>query len=321
MPFAAQTQLDDPNDPNKKNQGGGVNVSGQSSSFSTNVPGQEQSDSAKPQKGSGQYTNIQSYLDANKGQADQMGQKITQDVSAKADTATQKLNDFQAQAPKVDAYDPNAVLSKATTASDAEKASYKNYRQTGGYSGPQTVDQAQGYGDTMAAAQGASQAIKNAGSEAGQQQLLQQSYARPSYSAGENRLDQALLQNSAGSRSNIEGLTQKYSGLDQMISGANQKVGEAIQSANAQAMANKNAFAPAETSARKALLDPIQARAQQMNIDNPQFASRVAEDASDNVLSDETLKALGLNEGDSILDLNLQKYVNPNQTQVGLCLF
>ena len=64
MPFAAPTKLED--DPTKKNQNGGVNISGQSSTFATNVPGQEGSSPSKDAKSSGQYSNIQSYLDANK---------------------------------------------------------------------------------------------------------------------------------------------------------------------------------------------------------------------------------------------------------------
>lgn len=316
MPFAAPTNFDD--DPNKKNQNGGVNISGQSTTFAANVPGQEGNSPSKDAKSSGQYSNIQSYLDANKSQADQMGQRITGDVSQKADDATQKIGAFETQAPKIDAYDPNAALGKVTILSDEEKTNYKTMKQTGGYTGPQTVDQVTGYGDMTKSAQAASQDVKNAGSETGQQQLLKQTYARPQYSAGENRLDQVLLQNSAGSKSNLEGLAQKYSGLDQMLSGAQQKVGEAVNSANTQALANKQAFNPAETKYRNDLINPIQQRADQTYQYNQLAGDRIKDDASDYILSDETLAALNLTPGQTIFDLNIGNYVTPDKAQVGM---
>lgn len=316
MPFAAPIQLDE-NDPNKKTQQGGVNISGQSTSFATNVPGQESGTSSKG-KGSGQYTNIQSYLDANKDQANQMGQKITSNVSAEADNATSKIQDFSSKAPTVQAYDPNAAIQKATALTDDEKAQYKEQKKTGGYTGPATVDGVSGYQDVQKAASSAAQNVQNAGTETGQQQLLKQTYARPQYSAGENRLDQALLQNSAGSRASLENLSQKYAGLDKMFSDASTSVGNSINAANAQALANRNAFAGAEKSAREALINPIQARADQLNTSNKDLVSRIQSDTSDEILSEETLKALGLNEGTRLFDMNIANYLNPDLTPVGL---
>ena len=320
MPFAAPTQMDDPNDPNKKTPGGAVNVSGQGTSFASNVPGQ---DSGPPgtsgsKQSSGQYSNIQSYLDANKSQGDQMGQKIAGNVANEGQDATQKINSFQSQAPKVDSYDPNSVINNINKATDADKAQYNQFKQTGGYTGPKTLDQVQGYGDTSKVAGQASQDAKFAGNESGQQQLLKQTYARPNYSAGENRLDQALLQGSEGSRSALEGISKKYSGLDQMFGGAQKQVGDAVNQANTQAQANQAAFNPAETQARQGLINPIQARADQMNKDNPALIDRYTNEANTDKFSDDTLKNLGLTAGQNIYDLNLGNYINPDKSQAGL---
>ena len=316
MPFAAPI-MDDENDPNKKSQQNGVNISGQSTSFATNVPGQEAGNSPKG-KGSGQYANIQSYLDANKDQADQMGQKITTNVAKEADDATAKVQDFSSKAPTAQAYDPNEAIKKATALSDQEKAQYKEVKKTGGYTGPATVDGVEGYQDVQKAASSAAQNVQNAGTETGQQQLLKQTYARPQYSAGENRLDQVLLQNSAGSRANLENLSQKYSGIDKMFNDASINVGNKINEATKVAAANKGAFASAEEAARKALLNPIQARAEQANATNKDYVKRIQEDAADEVLSEETLKALGLSEGTRLFDLNIGNYITPDLTQVGI---
>ena len=319
MPFAAPTQMDDPNDPNKKSSGSGVNISGSSASFASGIPGQESAPGSSDSKqNSGQYSNIQSYLDANKSQGDQMGQKIAGNVANEGQDATQKINSFQTQAPKVDSYDPNSVINNINKATDADKAQYNQFKQTGGYTGPKSLGEVQGYNDTSKAAGQASQDAKFAGNESGQQQLLKQTYARPNYSAGENRLDQALLQGSDGSRSALEGISKKYSGLDQMFGGAQKQVGDAVNQANTQAQANQAAFNPAETQARQGLINPIQARADQMNRDNTNLIDRYTNEATSDKFSEDTLKNLGLTAGQNIYDLNLGNYLNKDRSQASL---
>lgn len=317
MPYAAP-MIEDENDP-RKNPKGGINISGQSTTVSTNVPGQESAttEGAKP-RSSGQYTNIQSYLDANKQQGDQMGGRIAGDVEAKASDATQKIQDFESKAPTVGAYDPNEALGRATELSDAEKATYKKTRATGGYEGPSDISGMQGYQDVTKAGTEAAGLVKNIGTEQGQREVLKSTYQRPSYSAGENNLDQAILQGSEGSRTKLEGLSSKYSNLNDMLGGATTKVGDAINKANAQALANKQAFVPAETNAWDSLVNPAQQRAEQANLANPEIAKRIQDDLSDNILSDETLQRLGISTGSRIFDLNLRDYANPNLTQVGI---
>lgn len=317
MPFAAPTNFDE--EQKRKQQQGGVNVSGTSTSFASNVPGQEQpSGQSGQQKSSGQYSNIQSYLDANKTQADGMGQRIAGDISNKAEDASKKIQSFESSAPKVQAYDPNAAIQKATALSDDERLQYQQTKKTGGYTGPDSLEKAQGYQETMQAGQTAIQNVKDAGSETGQQQLLKQTYARPKYTAGENRLDQVLLQNSAGSRAGLENVRNKYSGLENMLSGATTKVGGAINDAKTQALSNKQSILSAEQAARKAIVDPLELRAKEANDKNPALIDRIINDASDETLSEETLAMLGLTEGEDIFSLDLKNYVNPDRTQVGI---
>lgn len=317
MPFAAPINVDDQDEQNK-NKSGGVNISGQSTTVSTGVPGQERAPSGERQKSSGQYANIQSYLDANKQQADQMGNKIADDVSSKADDATTKIHDYETKAPKVEAYDPNQAINKATSLTDQEKKTYQDTKATGGYTGPQTLEGVEGYDTANKAGTEAATAVKNAGTETGQRELLKNTYARPNYSAGENNLDQALLQGSAGSKSRLEQLGQQYSGLSSALDTANANVGNAVNSAITQAAANQKAFTPAEEAARKALLDPIQARADQANANNGAYIDRILGDAKDNVISDETLAALGLSPGQRIYNMDLSSYINQDRSQVGL---
>ena len=253
-----------------------------------------------------------------KSRGDELGQKISGSVSSKADDATQKISNFQAQAPTVASYDPNAVLRNVTQASDLDKSNYKTEKLTGGYTGPKTVDEVNGYGDTVKATQNAYQNVQNLGSEGGRQQLLAQNFGRPQYSEGQNKLDQTLLQNSAGSKTALENTYSKYSNLNQLLDTAQTSVGTAVNKSNTQALANKNAFIPAENQATKSLLDPIQARAAQMNQDNPALISRYTNEANQDKFSDDTLKNLGLTAGQNIYGLNLGSYITPDATQVGV---
>lgn len=316
MPYAAKPMLDDENQ--KQNEQNGVNISGGGgANFATGVPGQESS-GASNKRSSGQYANIQSYLDVNRDQADQMGGKIAADVGTKAEDAQNRINDFSSKAPTVQAYDPNEAINNAQSLTAEQKAQYQQNRNTGGYAGPATVDKVEGYGDTQSAASKAASAVKNAGTESGQQQLLKETYSKPSYSQGQNRLDQVLLQNSAGSKQALEGVTNKYADLDKLFSTAETNVGNAINSATTQANENKKAFIPAEQAAVKSLLDPIQQRAADANKNNSAYIDRILADASDLTLNEETLGALGLQEGQRVFGLNLNNYINQDRTQVGI---
>lgn len=315
MPFAAPIMSEEEELKNKNQNG--VNISGESGTFSTGVPGQNAGDSSKPQKGSGdKFANIQSYLDANKDQGDQMGAKVAGDVSQSADTATQKVQDFTQKAPKVEAYDPSAAYQNVTTLSDQDKSAYNQAK--GGYKGPQTVDQVEGYQDTQKAASQAASQVQNAGTEQGQRELLKQTYARPSYSAGENALDQTIVQNSPNSRKGFEDLSQKYAGINSLFDNASTDIGGKVNQSITQGLANQRAIAEGEAKVLPDILNPIRARADQQTKDNVARIGTISEDLGDDVLSDDTLAMLGLGEGQKLWDMNLSNYLTPNYTEVGI---
>lgn len=316
MPFAPISALDQELK-KKQEEGNATSISGASTSFSTGVPGQESS-APKDKKSSGQYANIQSYLDANKDQADTMGTQISSNIENKGSEAKTAVEGFGAKAPKVAEYDPNAALGRVTSLNDQEKQDYRTQRQTGGYSGPQSVDQADGYADTQKKAMEAATLAKNAASETGQQQLLKDTYARPNYSAGQNKLDQVLLQGSAGSKAALQGASAKYSNLDQLFNDAQTNVGTSINTAKEQALKNKENISAAEKAARENLINPIQQRAAEQNAYNQALISRAQGDLTDETVAADLLAQLGLNEGQNLFDLNLGNYLGTDATQVGL---
>lgn len=309
MPFVPMTKQQQELQPNQ-----GVNISGgQGANFADVVPGQE-----KKEKSSGQYANLQQYVSANQPQAQQMGAKVAQGVEQAGQEAQQKVEQFGQQKPTVAAFDPNQYIQNAPQLSQEQKQTYQQTKSTGGYSGPQSIEQAQGYTEAQKASQSASDKAKMAATEVGQQELLRQSYSRPSYTQGETKLDQVLLGGNQQSKQNLANLSQKYSGLSDLFGTKAQEVGQGINESVQQALRNRENIVTAEGQAWNDLVNPIQQRADQYNAQRPQMYQNLYNDLLDDALLEETLSKLGLQEGQSLYDLNLGDYISPNETVMGL---
>jgi hypothetical protein len=292
-----------------------VNISGGGgASFQDVVPGQEK----KSEKSSGQYANLQQYIQANQPQAQAMGQKVSQGVEQSGQEATQKVEQFGTQKPSVAAFDPNAYIQRAPELSQEEKTTYQTTKQTGGYTGPDSLEKVQGYTEAEKAAKAASEKAKLAGSETGQQELLRQTFARPNYTQGQTNLDQVLLGGNQQAKQSLSDLSSRYSDLYNVFNQKAEDVGVGINQANQQALANRQGIMQAETQAWTDLLNPLEQRAKQANIERPQVQQAIFDDVSDDLLLQDTLQRLGLSEGQKLYDLNLSNYLNPNQTQVGI---
>jgi len=315
-PFLANNWGFDPNDPNNKKNDPNApqNISGVDGSFNQAPPG---SDTAQPQdkKSSGQFTNLQTYLDANKQQASDMGNDITAKVEGDSQAALNKQSDLAGEKQTVQAVDPNAYL----TNPDASKASeYQKLKTTGGYEGPDDLSKTQNYQAAQDATNKAWGEVDATKTEGGRKQLLVDKYQRPSYSTGQQNLDNVLVQNDEGTKQKFADLSQKYSGLNDMLSGTVNDVGNSINAAKTQAGSNKSNLIGAEKSAWDSLINPIQARATQMNTDNSKKITDWTNDAKANKFTDEELTALGLNAGDKNFGLDASQYLTPDQTQAGL---
>lgn len=311
MPFAPKKQLDNEQD---QTTGGAPNISGVSTSI--NVPGQGAQTSKAP-KSSGQYQNIEKYLQANQQQGQQMGEQVAGQVQQKvtgAEQATQKLG---SEVQKVQAYDPSKILTNLPQASDVEKQAYKTTKQTGGYTGASDIYGLKSYGETQQAQQKALEASKQAGTEVGQQELLKEAYKRPQYTQGASALDQALLQRSTGGRAALEGLSEKYKGLSGLFETGLKNVGADIEAQKQLAQSNIAKFAPAEQQAERAILSPIEQRAQQAQTEAQKWAA-YQQDLADANLRQETLNALGLQQGQRLFDINLANYFQPEVAQASV---
>ena len=311
MPFASM----DEEEKKQAEQQGGSNISGTSTTFGVNVPGQTAGKGGP--KSSGQYQNLQKYLAANEEQGTQMGQQVAQGVESKVGQAQQQGQALQSSVKAPGVYDPNKVIGNLGGASEEEKKTYQTMKQTGGYTGPSDITGIEAYNPYQKAKNEAQTSLEQAKTDVGQQALLGQTFARPQYSAGAKSLDQTLLARSQGGKQALEGLQNKYSGLLSELGGYESGATQAIQGSQAQAVQNKAAFAPAEQAAQQAIINPIQQRADIENQKASKYNEMLA-DLSDLELNNDTLNALGLQAGTRTYGTNLAQFLNPATMQANV---
>lgn len=301
----------------KENQYGPIQTSPQSQiNPNQNPPGQV----GKP-KSSGQFVNIQAYLDANKDQASQMAQSLNQTIVNDAEKAQKSIQDYSTNNNvQVAAYNPSTALANPMALSDAQKNEYKQVKATGGYTGPESFDKTSDYQAVTDAVNKGSQSVNSLANEEGRINLVQQQFARPNYSAGMKTLDQALLQKDDSSKELLNNTYQKYSNINNLLSQAQLDVGNKINAAKEQALLNKNMFSNAEKEAFDNTLNPIKQRADDYNRTIPQIVDSVRQDMVDDTYNENTLSKLGLSDliGKNLYNTNLNNYLKTDLTQAGV---
>lgn len=183
-----------------------------------------------PTQGSGQYTNLQSYLDANQGS--KMGEKLASNVTntitnaKNASTAAQSGFEGQVNAGSVTPSERvfQDVQDNPTNLGQDEISDFKKIRDAR-YQGPNSfVDDKEDYSNAYKANQAASEESKAAETEEGRFGLLQKYYNRDDYTPGQQKLDQLLVQNDPTSRAAFENVSsqnaqqqENYKGLQDRL--------------------------------------------------------------------------------------------------------
>lgn len=266
---------------------------------------------------SGRYANLNQYLSSNKEQAQKMGSDVAGSVEQKGQAAQAGIEKVAGAAPKVQEFNPDKFFTAPETLTPESKQEYQTFKQTGGYTGPQKIEDVEGYSEAMKGLE-AGKAAKALGTEPGQIATLQEQYARPSYQKGQQTLDQLLMQGEPVSKQKMADVSQKYSGLEDLLSGALTKTGGDISAAKTKALTARQALPSAEQAAWQALLSPIEKRAAEQTKANQDLYSRIQEDIQDNILNPETMHLLGLKSGEDLYDFGLSGYVKPDLTQIGV---
>jgi hypothetical protein len=193
-------------DPNKQKEEGGQQLS-QAQNQMTN-PGQQTM--AQPgTSSSGRFTNMQKIMQANKPAASKLAGAVTGQVGqeiGKAETKSDEASGFrsavQAEQNRLgQAQQLNTnIKADPTQLNDQDISSARNFmmNQTGQQALQQIGTQSQqGLVNANVAAQQAQQMQQRLGSESGRFGLLRQALAKPTYTQGQQKLDQLLLQTSA----------------------------------------------------------------------------------------------------------------------------
>lgn len=293
----------------QQNQSGPQNISGQSSVI--NQPGQNQGQ----QKSSGSYTNLQTYLDANKEQAGQMGQNIVQGVESTAQQANKNINKF-----KQDNSQQTAQLNEDQIRQSLQKPTenvdqYRTLRTTGGYQGPQSVDQAQGYQEAMKTGQQASEKVKKIDSEEGRNQLVSEQYTRPQYTTGQRKLDTYLVSKDPNARSGLENTFQRWNNLDNLLNTAVSDVGNTINQNIQNATQNKGLIADTENKVKQEYISDLQNKANEFNKNREREIAGFIQNINKGTIDSRMIDEFGLDLGTKLYNTDLASYISPDYTQ------
>ena len=228
LPYNDEEQLKKQNQ-----QNGQVNISG----GSTTVNQAAQSVAApKPVANSGTWTNLNSYLDANKDNAENMGSTIASNIDKQGTTArtgiTNTTQDFNTQVDKNTLnnlssakFDSDSIVNQARTNAwdkqlNEDQVKRFNEVSNAQYKGPNSLDASQYYQDTDKAINKAKEYQTNAQSDEGRFNLLQEMFAKPTYSQGQKSLDNLLIQGNDKAKSSIQTSANSLNDLNDLWSKA-----------------------------------------------------------------------------------------------------
>lgn len=200
--------------------------------------------SAATPTSSGQWTNLQNYLNTNNG--GQFGTQFAGNVGTDVDKANTDIsnasNDFQAQVDQGVVQNNQDAVNEVGTApqsmSNADQAAFEQ-QLNGSYSGPSGVSSNAAFQGAEGEAQNASLEGTEAGTPAGQEALLQKFYNTPTYSAGEQNLDSAILSSDPNAQAAIQQISSRAANLPVAYQSAANAAGNEVSQGQAESAANQ----------------------------------------------------------------------------------
>jgi|CXWL01.1.fsa_nt_gi hypothetical protein len=292
-------------------------------------PGGQQPTQSPAPKGSGRFMNLQKYVQANKPQAEQMAGRIGGSIAEKAQQAQKSAQDIQSQFGQQAQQEQqrlgqteqflgqlgSAAGAQGILQSPEELQKFQQIRQGGLNLNPANLAQQQQQ------LQALGEQGKLAGSEAGRFQLLRQQFGSPSYSLGQRKLDQLLLQAVPGaSQAMQQQINPALTGLQQTLSGAEQDI--ASQYGNIQSLAGQQqqALNQALTGGVSDIESQLEAAREAASTGRTEAMGQFGTNVATRNLSAEQLAALGpqlQSPYASLYNLNLADFMKPTDDQLG----
>lgn len=314
-----QNQAQGQDDSEGVSTGSGGGVAPTTGGGAANEPAQPKQPSS-----SGSWTNLQSYLDANKEQGAQVGSQIAGTINEQGQKAQSALDTTSAEWNKqvndnTVSADPDAInraVGGATSAKagqslnpDDTAAFQKQYNAQ--YNGPTDFTKTQGFGEIQKAVGDTSRAVDQTQSEAGRNVLLGEQYKNTSkhgYNQGQNNLDQLLLENSSGGRAALEPLKEQWGGLTSVLTDTTAAGNAAAQTAATNTAAAQKTAQEAYAGANSKFQGDLTKQAQTADTTNQAQYERVLAGLKSGQLSPADIQALGLTN-QAIYDVDPTKYL------------
>lgn len=211
---------------------------------------------------------------------------------------------------------PTPALPSASDLTDEDVANVRKAANAT-YSGPTGLNDVQEFSPTLARVGDVSSKAKQAQSEEGRFNLLRSMYSRPSYTAGQQALDNLLIQGDKEALDKMGGLMSTAGALENKLSAANAEAYNQYRQGVKQAEDIRSGIKGQLSTGIGKLTGDIDARVSAANAErgydpNKDSAwSRVNKDIDDNTLdlNSETLKLLGLGARQNLYNLNLKDYL------------
>lgn len=273
---------------------------------------------------SGQFTNLQSYLDANADQG--FGGKVAGNIQSEVDQANKAQQgagtQFQQQVDQnTIKYDPNLVNQAATDSTnfvqDPNNVAQFAKQRDATYQGPKSLsDDSSVYNNTNQAVQQAYNDANLYNTAGGQHALLTQKYGAPGYSQGQQGLDSLLISNDPNSQKALQGVQQNanqsqngFQNLQNQLSNYAQQGAATTANTSNQAKGTINGAA---NTLQNTLNQAVLSGQQFVNNYNPQVQSALK---SGDFTQLQGAMPNGLQQGQKVSDwgLNLGNYYTPSE--------
>lgn len=266
---------------------------------------------AQPKQGSsGRWTNLNSYLGANQQQAGQLGStivgRINDNIGQTEGALTSANNIFQSQVSQNTVQKDDNVLSQVRQDPTKVDVNAFSRMRDATYQGPQNLSEIGGFQQGFEKARQQSEAAQN---ESGRSALIQDMFNRPTYSRGENKLDQLLIQNNEQARSQFQTVQPRFQQLESMLGQKTDAAQQMAQQAKQQTEAARQAAQSTIQSERDSFNQMIESRVQQEQAKQlPEF-ERLRKALAKDQLSAADMAKLGLNAGTQLFNLDPTRYL------------
>lgn len=267
---------------------------------------------------SGRFSNISNYLKANKN-PQSLGQTISSNIQGQGQKVQSNLQsqqqDFQKNAEaNRNVFNQNLVSGALNNAAqfvqDPNQLSAFEKQRTGQYSGPKNLSDEAALNAQAANAQRMGQ---QTGNESGQFGLLRQMFGRPSYSQGQQKLDQLFVQ--SGPKDQFSQARRAVNQAGQQVQQGEQQAGLLGKTYGQEAQETNKQTIDALTGKTQEEYKTLDQRVAEEKAKKDALVAQLQGQLGSGSISQDYAKKFGLGAGTQLYNLNLNDYLNVDPTE------